>query len=299
MAGGNIREIKRRIKSVNSTKQITKAMELVSTSKLRKAREKLDQTRPFFNIVKETINEIINDADEIKSQYFVGHREIKKTCYIVITADRGLCGSFNSGVMKEAVLNMKGKEAVSIIAIGQKGRDFFKQRGYDMDGEYLKVLENVNFGQAKKISDLALQLYKEEMVDELYLVYTNFVSTLSQKAEAIRLLPLDQTLINTEETDETDDAEKNKGKDFEFISYEPSPEGLFEYLVPKYIESLIFGSLVESATSEQGARRVAMESATDNAEEMIDALTLHYNRARQAAITQEISEIVAGAEAIK
>ena len=293
MAGGNIREIKRRIKSVNSTKQITKAMELVSTSKLRKAREKLDKTRPFFNTVKTTINEILSDADDIKSEYFVGHREIKKTCYIVVTADRGLCGSFNSGAIKETVISMKEKKDVSVIAIGQKGRDFFKQNGYDMDGEYLQVLADVNFNQAKKISNLALQLYKQEMVDEIYLVYTNFVSTLSQQAECMRLLPLDKTSIKVDE-----EVEKEE-KPFEFISYEPSPVSLFNYLVPKYIESVVFGSLVESATSEQGARRVAMENATDNAEDMIDALTLHYNRARQAAITQEISEIVAGAEAVK
>ncbi len=293
MAGGNIREIKRRIKSVNNTKQITKAMELVSTSKLRKARIKLDKTRPFFNTLKETINNILADVDELKSEYFVGSREIKKTCYIVLTADKGLCGGFNSGAIKETLISMEDKENVSVIAIGQRGRDFFRQNGYDMDGEYLQVLENASFTDAKKISSLALQLYKTGMVDELYITYTNFVSTISQKPECMKLLPLDPNDIVVER-DETEEK-----KAFEYISYEPSPEGLFDYLVPKYIESIIFGSLVESATSEQGARRIAMENATDNAEDMIDDLTLYYNRARQAAITQEITEIVGGAEAIK
>lgn len=292
MAGKGMRDIKRRIKSVNNTKQITKAMELVSSAKLRRARTKLDKTRPFFNTVKDTIKEILKDAGNIQSKYFEGSREIKKTCYIVVTADRGLCGGYNSNIFKQAIVSMSDKKEVSIIVIGQKGRDFFKKRGYDLDGEYLNILEGVTFKDAKKISSLIMQLYEQEMVDEVYMVYTSFLSTISQRAETIRLLPFAPI-----KEDEKEDIQNNK--DFEYISYEPSAEGLFNYLVPKYVESLIFGGLVESSASEQGARRVAMENATDNAEEMIDKLTLNYNRARQAAITQEIAEIVGGAEALK
>lgn len=289
-----MRDIKRRIKSVNSTKQITKAMELVSSAKLRKAREKLDRTRPYFDTVKNTMSEIAENIENIHSDYFEGAREIKKSCFIVITADGGLCGGYNTNVMKEALLHMRGKEEVSVIAIGQKGRDFFKKRGYKINGEYINVIEKITFKDAKSISSLVIKLYKDREFDEVYLVYTDFVSTITQKPEVIRLLPLSGFNKTEEKGSET-----VQNNNFEMISYEPSPEDLFNYLVPSYVESLIFGGLVSSSASEQGARRIAMENATDNAVEMIDKLTLNYNRARQAAITQEISEIVGGAEALK
>lgn len=294
MAGKGMRDIKRRIKSVNSTKQITKAMELVSSAKLRKAREKLDRTRPYFDTVKNTMSEIAENIENIHSDYFEGAREIKKSCFIVITADGGLCGGYNTNVMKEALLHMRGKEEVSVIAIGQKGRDFFKKRGYKINGEYINVIEKITFKDAKSISSLVIKLYKDREFDEVYLVYTDFVSTITQKPEVIRLLPLSGFNKTEEKGSET-----VQNNNFEMISYEPSPEDLFNYLVPSYVESLIFGGLVSSSASEQGARRIAMENATDNAVEMIDKLTLNYNRARQAAITQEISEIVGGAEALK
>ncbi|NLK72872.1 MAG: ATP synthase F1 subunit gamma [Clostridiales bacterium] len=294
MAGKGMRDIKRRIKSVNSTKQITKAMELVSSAKLRKAREKLDRTRPYFYTVKNTMSEIAENIENIHSDYFEGAREIKKSCFIVITADGGLCGGYNTNVMKEALLHMRGKEEVSVIAIGQKGRDFFKKRGYKINGEYINVIEKITFKDAKSISSLVIKLYKDREFDEVYLVYTDFVSTITQKPEVIRLLPLSGFNKTEEKGSET-----VQNNNFEMISYEPSPEDLFNYLVPSYVESLIFGGLVSSSASEQGARRIAMENATDNAVEMIDKLTLNYNRARQAAITQEISEIVGGAEALK
>ncbi len=290
---GKGREIKRRIKSVNSTKQITKAMELVSSAKLRRARERLNKTKPYFDTVKKTINEILADSENIKSIYFEGEKEIKRSCFIVITADRGLCGGYNTNAIKASLLSMRDKEDISVIAIGQKGRDYFKRRGYNLDGEYTNILETISFKDAKEIGALVMQLYKQEMIDEVYLVYTSFLSTISHKAECIRLLPLTEIEETGQEKQEKGDAV------FEYISYEPSPSALFDYLVPQYVESLIFGGLVESAASEQGARRIAMENATDNAIEMIDKLTLNYNRARQAAITQEIAEIVGGAEALK
>lgn len=288
MAGKGMREIKRRIKSVNNTQQITKAMELVSSAKLRRARKKHDQIKPYFNTVKDTINEILCNIDDVKSKYVAGNREIKKSCYIVVTADRGLCGGFNSSVIKEAVNCMEDKNSVSVVAVGQRGRDFFKKRGYNLDGEYINILENISYKESQNISTLAVQLYEEELVDEVYIVYTNFVSTISQEPKVIKLLPL-----------EKNDGEAKEGEVPEITSYQPSSEELFNYLAPKYVESIVFGGLVQSAVSEQAARRIAMENATDNADEMIDKLTLHYNRARQAAITQEISEIVAGADALK
>ncbi|MFZ5968895.1 MAG: ATP synthase F1 subunit gamma [Bacillota bacterium] len=287
MAGMGMRDIKRRIKSVNSTKQITKAMELTSSAKLRRARERVEKTGPYFHTIKDTVRDIFENSSGVKHE-FVQEREIKKSCYIVITADRGLCGGYNTNAIKAATSHMQDKKAVSVITVGQKARDYFRNRKYDLDGEFIHISESPQYTDAKKISNLILQLYQEKMVDEVYLVYTQFVSTISQKPEVIKLLPLTK-----EKKEQKDD------KPFEYVSYEPSPEAVLDYLVPKYIESTIFGAMVESSASEQGARRVAMESATDNAEEMISALTLTYNRARQAAITQEIAEIVGGAEALK
>lgn len=289
MAGLGMRDIKRRIKSVNSTKQITKAMELVSSAKLRKARERLDKTRPYFNTIGKTVQEIISSTKGIQHE-FLKTREVKKTGYIVITADRGLCGGYNTNVIKNAIFHMEEKERVSVIAIGQKGRDFFRKRGYDLDGEFVHISENPSFTDAQSIGKLAIELYRQELVDEIYLVYTEFLSTINQKPKAIKLLPISVA---------AEEGKVEREEDEEFMSYEPSPEAVLSFLVPKYIESMIFGALIESSTSEQGARRVAMESATDNATEMIDDLQLQYNRARQASITQEIAEIVGGAEALK
>ncbi|AOY75583.1 ATP synthase F1 subunit gamma [Clostridium formicaceticum] len=290
MAGLGMRDIKRRIKSVNSTKQITKAMELVSSAKLRKAREGLEKTKPYFSTIGRTVEEIISSTKGIQHA-FLKQREVKKTGYIVITADRGLCGGYNTNVIKTTVNHMETKGKTSVIVIGQKGRDFFKKRGYDLDGEFTHISESPTFADAQSIGNLATELYKQELVDEVYLVYTEFLSTINQKPKVTKLLPIELS---------EESAKNVKPKeDEEFMSYEPSPEAVLSYLIPKYIESMIYGALVESATSEQGARRVAMESATDNATEMIGDLQLQYNRARQASITQEIAEIVGGAEALK
>ena len=287
MAGMGMRDIKRRIKSVNSTKQITKAMEMVSSAKLRRTRQRVEKTRPYFHTIKETVQDIFSSTRGVKHP-LVTEREVKKSCYIVITADRGLCGGYNSNVIRTAVSHMQDKKEVSVITVGQKGRDYFRKRKYDFDGEYVQISENPTYTDAKQISNLVLQLYAKAMVDEVYIVYTQFLSTISQKPEIIRLLPMSG-----------EKREEQEEKEFEFVSYEPSPEEVLAYLIPKYIESTIYGALVESSASEQGARRVAMENATDSAEEMIGDLTLNYNRARQAAITQEIAEIVGGAEALK
>lgn len=289
MAGLGMQDIKRRIKSVNSTKQITKAMELVSSSKLRKARERLQKTRPYFNTIDRTVEEIVTSTRGIQHE-FLKPRDVKKTCYIVITADRGLAGGYNANAIRAAVNHMDQKERVSVITIGLKARDYFRKRNYDLEGEFLHISEDPSFSDAQNIGKLAIELYKQELADEVYLVYTEFVSTINHKPNLIKLLPIDG-IAKKEDTDSV--------KAMELMEYEPSPEEVLNFLVPKYIESMIYGALVESSVSEQGARRVAMESATDNATEMIGDLELKYNRARQASITQEIAEIVGGAEALK
>ncbi len=286
MAGAGMQDIKRRIKSVDSTKQITKAMELVSSAKLRRARQRAEENRPYFEKIEETIQGILPHTKEVQSPY-LDQREIKKTGYIVITGDRGLCGGYNTNAIKKAVTHMNDRE-VSVIGIGQKGVNFFRKKGYDLDGEFVSISEKPMFSDAKSIGKLAMELYENEMIDEVNLVYTEFVSTINHKPRLIKLLPLQEKEV-PEEFQERD----------EVMTYEPSPEEVLNYLIPKYVESMIYGALIEASASEQGARRVAMESATDNAEEMIGDLNLKYNRARQASITQEISEIVGGAEAQK
>ncbi|MTI66853.1 MAG: ATP synthase F1 subunit gamma [Firmicutes bacterium] len=287
MAQASMQDIKRRIRSVSNTKQITKAMELVSSAKLKKARDKLDKTRPYFNTIVRSIQEILSSTKDIKHP-LLNKRDIKKRAFIVITGDRGLCGGYNSNVTRLVEDSIENKDDAAIIVIGQKGRDFFKRRNYDIRGTYLNISERPTYSDASNIGALALDLYKDEEVDEVNLVYTHFKSTISYQPKVMKLLPA-QIDGEIEEVDEDKDA----------IEYEPSPEEVLSYLIPKYIDSTVYGALIESSASEQGARRVAMENATDNAEDMIDELNLEYNRARQASITQEISELVGGAEAQK
>lgn len=281
-----MRDIKRRIKSVNSTKQITKAMELVSSAKLRKARERLEKSRPYFETIERTVREIIASTKGIQHE-FINARTVKKALYIVIAADRGLCGGYNANVIRTAVDDMQGKDAVSVVTVGQKARDFFRKRNYDLDGEFIHISEKPSYSDAQNIGRLCVELYKQQIVDEVHLVYTKFISTINQKPAILKLLPLE---VNPEEV--------NIKEREEVMEYDPSPEAVLEYVILKYIDSMIYGALVESSTSEQGARRVAMENATDNAEEMIEGLRLKFNRARQASITQEIAEIVGGANAL-
>ena len=279
-----MKDIKRRIKSVESTKQITKAMELVASSKLRKAKKTVENARPYFKILYETIIKIAADTRGIKSDYVIS-RGTEKKGYIVIAGDRGLAAGYNSNVLKEALNHMGGVKH-PLIAVGRKSSDYFSKRDYPVHAKFVSRAENIDIPQINKITEAALKLYNDKEIDELYIVYTEFVSALLQEPHVIKLLPLKF------------DENELKAKKSSLITYEPSAEELFDYLVPKYIDGLIFGAIVESFASEQGARRTAMESATDNANEMIDSLQLKYNRARQASITQEISEIVAGAEAL-
>lgn len=280
-------DIKRRIKSVTSTKQITKAMELVATAKLKRARTKLDASKPYFNKILNSITEIMTHSKGIRHP-FIDDREVNNTLYIVITGDRGLAGGYNSNICKLVEQSVKDKSSAKLITIGSKGRDFFKARGYEVIDSYIGVSETPSLEVAQEISKQAMKMYCDKEIDEIKVVYTEFVSTIAYEPRALTLLPV-----------KVENNEEELGEDeFPIIfRYEPSPESVLEYLVPKYMNSVIYGACVESSASESGSRRIAMENATDNAEEMIDDLQLIYNRARQAAITQEISEIVAGADA--
>lgn len=298
MAGMGSRDIKRKIRSVNSTKQITKAMELVSTAKLKRAKDKVDITKPYFKQVVETVQEIVKAEKSLKHEY-LSYREVKKTLYIVIAADRGLCGGYNVNVAKKALETIDDKSAAAFITVGKKTRDFFTKINCEIVKDYLYISEKPSYGDAQDIARRALRMYETEQVDAIKLVYTRLISTISQVPEMLNLLPAVLPEAEVMEPEVDAHGEKVEAPDLKFTTYEPSAEAVLSYLIPKYIESTIFGALIESAACEQAARRVAMESASDNADEMIEELTLTYNQARQSAITQEISEIVSGAEALK
>jgi len=290
MAGMGTRDIKRKIKSVNNTKQITKAMELVSTAKLKRAKDRMNLTKPYFETVLEAVHSIIESEKSLKHD-FVTKREVRNTLYIVITGDRGLCGGYNINAMKAVANDVKDKEHSLIVTIGRKAGSYFRSNGYNVYESFEGISEKPDYMDAQAIGRLALTLYKQEKVDEIKFVYSKFISTISQEPEILKLLPV--------ESREAEVVEDDDGSDYEFITYEPSPEEVLSFIIPKYVASTIYGGLIESAAAEQAARRVAMESASNNAEELIDDLTLSFNQARQAAITQEITEIVGGAEALK
>ncbi|MBO4724889.1 MAG: ATP synthase F1 subunit gamma [Firmicutes bacterium] len=282
----NMQDIKRRIKSVTSTEHITNAMKLVSAAKLRKAKATFEKTTKYFHYITESIEEIFNSTTDVPEKYLIGSREIINSCYIVVTSNRGLCGAFNSNVIKEAeALIKKDHHKPIIVAVGSRGRDYFAKRGYEIESEYLAPPENISFLETQEMTRPILEMYESGKIDEVYLIYTSYVNNLEQAVRTERILPFD-----IEDDPEVMKLDKQ-------VEYEPSVEEVFNYLVPKYIEIKVYGSVVESATCEHAARRMAMENATDNAREMLDNLSLFYNRARQAAITNQIIEVVSGSEA--
>ncbi len=293
----NVQDIKRRIKSVNSTKQITHAMELVASAKLRKSRELAEGRRPYFEAMIESMGRIVEKSGSTRN-VFMNQREVKKVAYIVITGDKGLAGGYNVNVAKLVEDHVANKEDAVIYAVGSRGRDHFRNRDYNIQGEYLGISERPNFFNAREVTAVVMEGFKNGEYDEVYIAYTKFISTISQHASLMKLLPLSVEDLKPVKKAEVVENE-GKSKDLTVMLYEPEPEELLTYLIPNFVSSTVYGSMIESAASEQGARRTAMESATTNANEMIDALTLKFNRVRQAAITQEISEIVSGAEALK
>ena len=283
-----MQDIKRRIKSVTSTEHITSAMKLVSAAKFRKAKAVFDKRAKNLHFIEHTIESIFNNADEVPGHYLLGNREIKKTVYVIVTSCRGLIGSFNTNVIKEAEKTISDDLKIpAIIAIGSKGRDYFAKRGYEILIEYLAPPESITFLETREISKPIIDMYNSKEIDEIVLIHTSYINTLEQKVKNIRLLPFE-----IEHDWEVEPHPKE-------VEYEPSVEAVFNYLVQKHVEIHIYDAVVESATCEHAARRTAMESATDNAREMLDNLSLYYNRARQAAITDAIIEIVAGSEAQK
>lgn len=261
-------------------------MKLVATAKLQKAKEKAAETRPFFHKMHETIGSILGQSQHV-SHPFLTEREVKRRGYIVMTSNRGLAGGYNSNLVK-MVSREAEKTSSSVVAIGRKGADSLRRNGFEVVATYNDVIEQPMYRDAVHIGERLLDMYRDGLIDEVYVAYTAFKSTLVQEATLLKVLPVDISTFDTTEKKVSD-----------MMSYEPSAEEVLEQVVPKYINSMIFGALRESVASEHGARMTAMDSATENASEMIDKLSLEYNRARQASITQELSEIVGGAEALK
>ncbi len=280
----SMRDIKRRIKSVNSTRQITKAMNLVASSKLNKAKARLEGTKPFAEETRKVIAEIGAAAGGLNNPLFAEKPKGNKALVIVLTGDKGLCGGYNVNVCKEAQALCEGKEA-KLITVGSKGRDYFKRRAIPFDRSVVGISEHFEYHDAVVLGERALKLYREKEVDAVYLVSTKYISSISSAPKSVRLLPVDPKEFKGE-------------KSSSLVLYEPSEEAVLEYIVPKYVETLIYGGLVESSVCELGARMTAMDAATDNAEEMLDHLNLLYNRVRQGAITNEITEIVSGSNAL-
>lgn len=291
----NMREIKSHIKSINQMRQITKAMKLISTSKLKKARGQLEVTLPYFNKVKETIADILEHSGDVESKYFAlrQKKEGKKKAYIILTGDKGLAGGYNSNIIKlaEKTIGANKENAVLLVA-GISGRAYFIRKNYNVHTEFDYAVQNPTVYRAREIADIILDMYNKHEVDEVHIIYTEMISAISLQPKTLQLLPIEIGALR-------EDVKEFEIKIDEKVKYEPSPSAVLDVLIQKYIKGIMYGVFVEAFTSEQNARMTAMDNATKNADEMLQKLNLYYNRARQAAITQEISEIVGGASALK
>ena len=275
-----MKDIKLRIKSVENTMQITKAMELVASSKLRKARERMESARPYFMTLFNTLSDIAAYTVDFSSPFLV-KRPVKKSAYVLIAGDRGLAGGYNNNMFKLFTAHSEGKDAV-VIPVGKKAVEFCKRRNIEIFTEEYSLVEDLSSADCTDMGDLLAESFEKGEIDEVFICYTTFVSMLSQSPEIIQVLPLISVNADT--------YQRNT-----ITEYEPDPEELFHMLVPQFITGMVYGAVTESWASELAARRTAMDAASKNAQEMVSGLSLQYNRARQAAITQEITEIVAGA----
>ncbi len=279
MAGVSTKEIKNRIRSMESTKQITKAMEMVAASKLRHAQARVLNSRPYFEILHSTVADIVSANSEFSSPY-LQQRPVKRSVYVVIAGDRGLAGGYNSNILKMVEQEFQGKDALA-LPIGKKAVDYFRAHKIPMLTEQYASAADIQVGDCFSLAKQLCKMYLAGEADEIYIGYTNFVSVLSQTPAVMQMLPL----IGHQ---------PGQAENHSDIVYEPGSEEVFAAIIPEYVGGMIYGALCESRASEQAARRTAMDAATQNADEMIADLSLKFNQARQAAITQEITEIVAG-----
>jgi F-type H+-transporting ATPase subunit gamma len=279
-------DIRRRIRSVKNTQQLTKAMKTVSAAKLRRSQERVFSARPYADQLKKVLADLTIRIENL-SHPLLEVRPEHRILVLVVTADRGLCGAFNSNILRaaSAFLRDHAGQTVTLATIGRKGRDFFRRRGMRIQSEFINIFAKLDYGHARDISEAVLQAYSKTEVDAVYLIYNEFKSVIQQRVVIEKILPLSRVQLNEESTQ------------LDYI-FEQPPQEIFNRLLPRYLEIQIYRALLESAAAEHGARMASMDTATRNAGEMIDILTLNMNRVRQAAITREIIEVVSGAGAL-
>lgn len=288
----SIADIRHHMRVVSQTRQITKAMHMISTSKMKKGLARYDANLTYLSQVRKSIKNVLVHAEGQEHRYLnaaVG----KRAAHIIIAADKGLAGGYNSNVLDLAVEHMKGFDESNIFCIGQVARDYLERGGYSIDIEFAHVIQDPTLYHARQIAETLLELYDQDMLDEVYVVYTSRVSTLEQHPEVVRLLPV--RMVDFDDVQ----ADISRAEEHDQIIYEPSITKLMDLLIPQYLVGMIYSVLVQSFASEQCARMNAMDSATRNANEMIDTLSHQLNRARQSAITNELAEIIAGADALE
>lgn len=294
MAG--ITEIRSRMRSIEQTLKITNAMYLISSAKVKKARKQLAEVEPYFDRLARTVLDILRHSPDLKHRYIEGHHKSKDECrtgFVVITGDKGLAGAYNHNVLKLAEEYLGHKKDPTLFLIGQMGRHYFEKKNITIDGEFMYTAQDPTLERAREISETLLDLYEQNALDEVYLVFTHSFSAMRMEPEIIKLLPLDRAMLSARQG--LSEADRYR----DVVRYEPSPEAVLDVLVPGVLKGYLFAALVESFCSEQNSRMAAMDSASDSARDMLKRLSLEFNRARQGAITQEITEIAAGATALE
>ncbi|ADQ13878.1 ATP synthase F1 subunit gamma [Halanaerobium hydrogeniformans] len=298
----NMKDIQRRISSVKNTQKITRAMKMVAAAKLKNAQDRAEDARPFFNKTVEVLRGVFTRTSE-EIHPLLEESEEGSHLLIVITGDRGLCGAYNNKVINEAEKILEEEEDVSLILMGRKARDYFRRINADIVAEYVQLDDYPGYGFSNNIAEEIMHYFLAGDVRKVSLIYTHFNSAISQKVKTMQLLPVekfsDAEMDSQKEATGDEQAEDDIAKKYVDYIFEPTPAEVFDNILPQYLINVIYSALLESKASEFGARMTAMDSATENASEMIDKLTLKYNRARQAEITKEITEIVGGAEALK
>lgn len=288
------KEIQDRMRSIKDTLKITNAMYMISSSKLKKSKKMLADTEPYFYTLQSEMSRILRHLPDMNSIYFKTNAEIperkRKAGYIVITADKGLAGSYNHNILKLAEEELEKRDDYKLFVLGELGRHYFEQKGINIDKQFHFVVQDPSLSRARRITEDLLKLYHENQLDELYIIYTTMVNAMQEEAQVAQLLPLKKTDFKIPVPIDIP---------LERLALKPSAEEVMDHIVPNYVVGFVYGALVEAFSCEQNARMMAMEGATNSAKQMLKELDIEYNRARQAAITQEITEVIAGAKSQK
>lgn len=292
----NTKEIQSRMKSIQDTMKITNAMYMISSSKLKKSKKSLEETEPYFYTLQSTMSRILRHIPDIESIYFDQHEnkspEEKHTGYIVVTADKGMAGAYNHNVLKIAEEHLQESSNPVLFVLGELGRQYFERKKFPIEEQFHYTVQNPTLNRARNIAETILEWYNEERLDEVYIIYTRMVNAVQTETEVLQLLPLKKADFKQSIPIPIEVKQEE-------LALLPTPEAVMDRIVPDYIVGFVYGALVESYSSEQNSRMMAMQAATDSAREMLKELDILYNRARQAAITQEITEVIAGAKAQK